>query len=440
VKGTLESSTSGARIARWASLLGVKGAAGAWALERGFTHVSDDDYARVVIAEQFAHAPSLDPSGTSWLPFPFWAHGAAMLAFGRSLGVALTASWLLGLASVLVAYFALRVADIGRTASWIAAALVATTPWNAWLGVASVPEAWTAALVFFGAMTLVTRKWRIAGAACLLAASLSRYEAWPVCAVFAGACLLDAARAPAEERGRLGGALALAVVGPCAWMAWNAHAHGSALHFVARVTAFHRAHAGSAGTLDRALQYPIALVESAPELTAVALLGLAGGRTTLARWRRPLVAGGALAAFLVYGDLHDGAPTHHPERALVALWWILGGFGVDGMRAWIARHAWGRPRREAWVVAFGMAAGIGLVGMRGPPMRDHPGEGEEEERRGQVARGLALRRDGVEGFVVVPCDYEHFAVIAAYGAPERVVVEGATHGRVTRECPRVTVR
>ena len=69
-------------------LFAGKGLIGAWVLSRGFSHVSDDDYARVAIAELFAHAPTLDPSGTSWLPFPFWLTGAAMMAFGRSLGTA----------------------------------------------------------------------------------------------------------------------------------------------------------------------------------------------------------------------------------------------------------------------------------------------------------------------------------------------------------------
>ena len=41
----------------------------------GFDHVSDDDFARVVISQAFAHKPKLDPSGTSWLPFPFWLQG-----------------------------------------------------------------------------------------------------------------------------------------------------------------------------------------------------------------------------------------------------------------------------------------------------------------------------------------------------------------------------
>jgi hypothetical protein len=161
----------------------------------------------------------------------------------------------------------------------------------------------------------------------------------------------------------------------------------------------------------------------------------------VARWRMPLLAGALLLGFLVYGGLHDGAPTHHPERALAAVWWILGGFGVDGVRAWVVRNAWGRPKREAWVVAAGVAVGIGVMGERAERMRGYPGGGAEEVRAVQVARGSELRKEGVEGFVVVPCEYEHFAVIAAYGAPERVEVMGATHGRrVTGECPEVRLR
>src|SRR6478672_10078245 len=54
----------------------------------GFRQVSDDDYARTVIAETWARAPRFDASGTSWLPFPFWLNGAAMAVLGRSLAVA----------------------------------------------------------------------------------------------------------------------------------------------------------------------------------------------------------------------------------------------------------------------------------------------------------------------------------------------------------------
>src|SRR5690348_440120 len=77
-------------------------------LRLGFSHVSDDDYARTVISERFAHAPTLDPSGTSWLPFPFWMTGAAMTLFGRTLEVARAVHIAASALASAFAYLALR--------------------------------------------------------------------------------------------------------------------------------------------------------------------------------------------------------------------------------------------------------------------------------------------------------------------------------------------
>jgi hypothetical protein len=422
-----------------ASLFALKIAAGAWVLGRGFSHVSDDDYSRVVIAEHFAHTPSFDPSGTSWLPFPFWANGTAMLLFGRSLAVAGAVAWIFGLASVAVSYFAMRGLGASRGAAWLAVALAMTTPWNAWLGVATVPEAFTAALIAAGAMTIAVPRARVFGAVALLVASLSRYEAWPVCAVFAAACLASLLRAPRGERTREGLALSIALLGPCLWMAWNAHAHGSALHFLARVARFRRSLGVEIPLSDRLSTYPRALVTGAPEIALIGLAGWVGGSEVLARWRAPLAAMAALLLFLIYGDLHDGAPTHHPERALLACWWVLAGFGVDGARAFLFRHVRGRPKREAWAVAFGVAFAIGLAARTLERAGESPGRSLEESRDIQIERGLALRAIDAAHVTVVPCAYEHFALVAAFGAPERVTTEEPTHGEVTRACPRVLV-
>ena len=62
----------------------------------GFRSISDDDFSRVAIAQQFAVHPHLDPSGTSWLPLPFWVYGGAMKAFGLSLATAQITAILLG--------------------------------------------------------------------------------------------------------------------------------------------------------------------------------------------------------------------------------------------------------------------------------------------------------------------------------------------------------
>ncbi len=420
-----------------ASLVALKAVAGAWVLCRGFSHISDDDYSRVVIAEQFAHVPAFDPSGTSWLPWPFWANGSAMLLFGRSLAVAEGVAWLFGLASVMIGYFAMRALGVARGAAWLAVAVVTATPWNAWLGVATVPEALTAALIAAGAMSIAVPRARIYGAIALLVASLSRYEAWPVCAVFALVCLASLARASNEDRAREGLALSLALLGPCLWLAWNAHAHGSALHFVARVARYRRSLGLEIPLYDRLVTYPRALVVGAPEIAVLGLAGWLGDPEVRARWRAPLVTMGVLLLFLVYGDVHDGAPTHHPERALLACWWVLAGFGVDGGGSFVLRHVRGRPKREAWAVAFGVAGAIGLWA-RTLERTDHaPGRSLEESRDIQIERGLALRATAAPHVTLVPCAYEHFALIAAFGAPERVTTGAPTHAKVTSECPRV---
>src|ERR1700690_3115303 len=108
----------------------------------GFDHVSDDDFARITIAQTFAHSPKLDPSGTSWLPFPFWLVGTVMMIFGRSLTVARAIAFTLGALAPVVAYAGLRSMQNTRTASVLGAAVASLTPWSVWLGLAPVPEGW----------------------------------------------------------------------------------------------------------------------------------------------------------------------------------------------------------------------------------------------------------------------------------------------------------
>ena len=54
---------------------------------------------------------------------------------------------------------------------------------------------------------------------------------------------------------------------------------------------------------------------------------------------RAAAAAVAVIAFLVVGDVRDGAPTHHPARALAPLWWVLVGMGVDAVGAAISSRA-----------------------------------------------------------------------------------------------------
>ena len=157
------------------------------ALVFGFDHVSDDDYARITIAQAFAHQPRLDPSQTSWLPFPFWAVGTVMVVFGRSLAGARVAHVALASVAALLPYLALRASGSTRTRATLAVGFALLSPWAVWLGAATVPESFTASATAAASIAAcssgVSARARVGFAVALLAACLSRYEAWPVAAV-----------------------------------------------------------------------------------------------------------------------------------------------------------------------------------------------------------------------------------------------------------------
>jgi hypothetical protein len=421
-----------------ALLCAVKLAISAYVLWLGFHHVSDDDYARTVVAEQFAQAPRLDPSGTSWLPLPFWIVGTAMRLAGRSLALARAVAIALGTASVALPYVAMRTAGVGRAAAFAGAGITMALPWNAWLGVATVPEAWTGALIAAAVIGMATDRARPWAAAGLFAASLSRYEAWPACAALAGLCVLDALRGKAARR-EFACAL-LAIAGPLLWMGWNLHAHGSALHFLARVSTFRRSLGAENLSLpDRLLGYPRALVEATPEAAALGACAIVGYLVSVpfrSRWRWGAASALAIVVFLVVGDLGDGAPTHHPERALSPVWWVLIGMGVDATAVALAAAA----KSQRWTsIPVGAAV---LLWCALLPFRyaSHPGRSDLEVRSAQVARGLDLRARGVRAAVITPCAFEHFALIAAWGAPERAQVHPSMHRPPTAICPDVDER
>ena len=222
-------------------------------------------------------------------------------------------------------------------------------------------------------------------------------------------------------------------------MAWNAHAHGSALHFLARVTSFrHAIGAADAPLVDKLLDYPRALVVETPEAALLGALGLAGlaAASSRARWRWPAAATVATIALLVWGDVRDGAPTHHPARALALTWWVLVAMGVDAVSRLAARSR-GPPR-----AAIGCAAIAGAAWCASLPARwaDAPGRAPSEERRNVIARGLQMRTADVVHADVTPCAFEHFALLAAWGAPERAAIAPRTGEPVGPACPHVVVR
>lgn len=429
-------------------------------LALGFDHVSDDDFARVTIAESFAHRPRLDPSGTSWLPFPFWMLGSSMMLFGRSLLVARVTHVVFSSAAAILPYLALRSVGVTRGRSLFALGFALLSPWSLWLGAATVPESFTASFTAAAAIALgaapqlegarggapeaaASRRGsglRMALAASLLAACLSRYEPWPVAATLALLVMLRAVRGAAGRR-RIEALVVLALItlGPLGWMAWNAYAHGTFLHFFHRVANYKRALGeGATDTVAAALQYPRLFVARRPDVAAAGASGLLLLRdpTLRRRWLGPLACAFSLVAFLSYGSVHDGAPAHHPERALLPAIFIVAMFGADVLGEALPRLA-ARSRGPAFLL--GVVLAVSWLANARTLLREPPSMSASEDRRPQIQRGLALRSEDAAHAVVTPCAYEHFALIAAFGAPERVDVQGGELPKreVTPACPAV---
>jgi hypothetical protein len=435
----------------------LHGAACALVLALGFDHVSDDDFARVTIAQSFAYAPKLDPSGTSWLPFPFWTLGSLMAAAGRSLTVARAASIALASLAATLPYLALRLRGATRAAGLLAVAFAALSPWSLWLGASTVPESFTASFTAAAAIALGASSQekddpsacgpaRIGFALALLAACLSRYEPWPVAAVLA-IVLANRALAASRPKERWRELLLAAIVafGPLAWLAWNAHAHGDALHFFQRVARFKRALGdGTQETLPALLLYPRLLLTRRPDVMLALGCVLVSGRLFAAsgaelrrRWAVPLACAAAQLVFLAYGNVRDGAPAHHPERALLGLVFLTAAFTADALAGVLASA----PER-ARTAALGMVALVALSWLvNGTGLLDEvPATGPTEVRTSQIAAGRALAAEKVEHVVLTPCAYEHFALVAAFGAPERVETNPRTNVEVTASCPAVERR
>ncbi len=400
-----------ARALRHALLVALTRAAVSLAcLWSGFRAVSDDDYSRVVIAARFAHHPALDPSGTSWLPLPFWLYGVPMALFGDELAVARGVAVLLGAASAVLVWIAAKWLGLPERAALWGALGAVLLPYGSWLSAATVPEAPSAALLVLGLVSLVRpeAKNRAWGGVALGAACFCRYEAWAPALAFS---VLTAIEAWRLERRALWLAVGFATAPIALWLLHGVVRHGDALFFVARVRQYRAALGGeSHGWWTALWQTPFSLVRFEPELFAVAAvalgLSLNEGRSPFAAsaWR-PVAALAALVAFLIAADATGGSATHHPERSLLPVFWFLA-LVTAGLVVRLADED-ARPwRLPALALPLALLASVLLR----PDVRKTFVERREEELVGGVLQSL-----GAQKIALDTDDFGFFAVQAALG-------------------------
>ena len=388
------------------ALVGLKLAVSAALVLSGFHAISDDDFARVAIAQSFADSPRLDPSGSSWLPVPFWLMGAPMLVLGKGWGSARGVSLLMGCFAVLSVAGAARWWGLPRRQAITAAAMAAVFPYSAYLGASVAPSLFCGGLllVAISSLSVQNTKPRLLGAGCLLLATLSRYEAWPIAGVFAIYCLLDGARGGLSRR-TVAISVALALIGPLLWMLGGQLHHGHPLFFIQRVTDYRQALGLPTNPIwQTLLAVPKRLLLTEPELTWLALGCLLSGGPKLRSsgemsdgTRRSLVASMALLGFLITGELGDGTATHHAERPLLVLWLLLCVILARQLHV----HDWSRRR---WLLPTVLSAALGL--RFGLPTRE-----DFIDRRAEINIGELAGKRATEGSVVIDTpDFSYFAI------------------------------
>ncbi|MBP6835415.1 MAG: hypothetical protein KA978_31815 [Deltaproteobacteria bacterium] len=321
----------------------------------GFLGISNDDPSRALIAWDVAHAPSLDPTRSSWLPLHSLLLGALMALAGDPRTVPFAVSLGSALVAVGALARALRREGVGVSAVAIALSCTACWRWSLFSAAAgAVPEMPAVALLCVALERWCSRSrgaWWQAGLALTLAAGF-RYEAW-----FAIAGFAFAARDRDRPRWEAPAALGLAMLVPIAWLLINRLHRGDALDFVHRVAAHrHEVSTQLAPWWSRWTEAPRALLMELPWIAA-GLASFAGSR------RRPMAVdlGAAMSlavlAGLTFESARGGGATHHGARTLLPVAWLLApslaatldellerGFGRVVVVIALGCTAWSAPR------------------------------------------------------------------------------------------------
>lgn len=357
----------------------------------GWSALSEDDFHRVALAQEWASRPFLlNSPDMVWLPLQAWVHGLAFWLAGRPfvddpmLLVALVNSG----AALAAAAFAGRAAHHlfgSARGAVLAFAVVLFSPYAIFTSLSGLSEPLyylAVALAVWGivAWWVRGRTWALAVGSLGIAASAAlRYEGWILAASWVVIIAFTVADADGSSLGALlrswrrhKAELALAAAPmliPVLRLAIYAAHHGTVLGFLALQAQGFTVGIGQGafrGEIDRWLYYPVSLVRSAPVLMpALAILAVWCLRTTPAT--RPLVSliGLQFVVFCVL-SVSSGAMGGFRERFMFAF--AVGLSPLVGAVPLLVDRL--RPRSLRWAAACLLAsigAGAVVYGLANPP-------------------------------------------------------------------------
>lgn len=193
---------------------------------------------RLLLIREWAADPTFLIRGAEFLPYPFWAHGLAVMALpGRVIEISAAVNLAASCAVLALTWVLARdLFDDARVAA-LAAALVLGQ--KAYLDSGLLAGVFNAPMLAcaLGGCVLWLKDLRardaratLGAAACFGLAGAIRFEGWFFSAVFSGFMLLEARRR--DARARAAGALALTWVLPALWIAALGLARGEAFDFI----------------------------------------------------------------------------------------------------------------------------------------------------------------------------------------------------------------
>jgi hypothetical protein len=213
----------------------------------------------------------------------------------------------------------------------------------------------------------------------------------------------------------------LAVSFPVIWLVHGAVNHESALFFVTRVVEYKEAYGDGGSLADALFVYPRALITSEPEVSAAFLSSIVllnwphPSRFTPRFPKRAAFVFLAVLGLLIVGAARGGAPTHHPERALLSCWL----FFPVAVASLMSQSRNQKTARMLFAIPF-MAAALGntarIFGVIGSP--EFP-DRKTEERIGAYIRD---HLDATERVALSLPDYGYLSVMAAGENPARFVI------------------
>jgi hypothetical protein len=251
----------------------------------GFRSMGPDDFAKILISQDWAHAPFFASPNYVWLPLEFWILGTSLRIWENPYFVSLLVNSLFSVLAVTI-FYKLTKLLFGSTIALISMSIAIFLPWVVWLSISCPGDSMSHFLGFLGLFWLF--KWRRSGkdkhlflsSLSFLVFTMARQYGWFFSFIFSLHLLWQVFlnRSEGNNRVRLFLAAVIPWLFPILWFTLNYIHYGDVFHFLGW---FHKYVAQTGGEplilqplVVRVFQYPFYIFITSPLISVLSLVAL----------------------------------------------------------------------------------------------------------------------------------------------------------------------